>query len=103
VDDRPHLNCCQTADDEAIEYEAETFDCEACPLLAMQDGLRPENVEAWRIFQVLVTRFTVDVGVAGQVFQGLMRDWLPDEVEDMTARLSILYDLLIPPPTPKAG
>lgn len=60
--------------------------------------LWPENIAAWRLFQQLRTRFVVDAGFVGGAFQMYTAEWSNDLRVDVLERLSVIYDLIIPPP-----
>ena len=64
--------------------------------MAMHD-LWPENIEAWRLFHQLATRFVVDLTLGSVVFDRVTQDWSASEVETMTARLGTIYETLVPP------
>ena len=63
------------------------------------EGLWPENAEAWRIFQQVVTRFTADLDLAAAVLTAALAEADLDSVGDLLARLSVIYEWLYPPPT----
>jgi hypothetical protein len=68
------------------------------------EGLWPENAEAWRIFQQVVTRFTVDLHAGNEVLRRATAH--VDDVEEFGAlmdRLSLIYELVYPPPTPSTS
>lgn len=60
------------------------------------DALFPENADAWQVFHQIATRFVVDAGLAGAVFQRLTDDCSRDDVEDLVDRLSLIYDIVQP-------
>ena len=82
--------------DDATLDEADAFDCTTCEYRRLRDGLRPENLRAWRVWQQVGTRFAVDFGTGGYHLQKLTEGWPAEEVDDLMARLAVLYDTLHP-------
>ena len=101
MDVRPTLACCQVADEEGLEEEAEQFDCEHCALSLAQADLWPENAEAWRVFQGLASRLLVDWHLGPEVLRRLSEDFGPESFRDLMERLTVVYDLIYPPPPEK--
>lgn len=96
---RPRLTCCLTDEADEIEAEPDAYDCETCPVREAVGALWPENIEAWRLFQVAVTRFSVDLHLVGEIVRRLTAHI--DDAEDAAAvltRLSLIYEWLYPPP-----
>lgn len=61
------------------------------------DQLTPENARAWLIWQRVGTRLGIDFGTAGWHLQRITEGWPADDIDDLMARLSLLYDTLHPP------
>ncbi len=101
--DAPTLPCCLFVDDAISTEDAEAYDCDACPVadaLAELDE-DAENLEAWRVFHRCVTRFSVDTHTTSLLLDGELRGRDPADVPDLMSRLTLLYDILHPPPEPK--
>lgn len=90
------MSCCQFEDDDTLALEPELFDCDACPFIAAVEQLEPSNAEAWRLFQRLATRFVVDAQLVPELFRRLTEDYAADDFDDLTERLSLIYDLVMP-------
>lgn len=91
------MTCCQLADDEVVEQEAEQFDCAACPVRERMTGLDAENREAWSAYQTCANRFVVDYQAGPVLLDRLTRDWDADDFVALMERLRIIYDTLQPP------
>ena len=96
VDERPGVLCCQFADQDVIDTDAEHFDCQTCPVPAAFAWLDADNVEAWRIYGQCCTRFAVDLGLVPVHFQALIAGMGPDAVDDLMQRLAVIHDVLSP-------
>lgn len=82
---------------EVVEQERDSYDCNTCRLLEMQEALWPENAEAWEAYGPCSTPFVTERGLAPVVFRRCIahRPW--DEVLDLLDRLSIIEGVLRPP------
>lgn len=101
ADERKHIACCQFADDEALQFEAETFDCGTCQVLEQLDGLDVDNRRAWDLAHLLVSRLVFDTGSFGPLLQRLTPDLDEDAFGDLVRRITLIYDVLAPPPSPR--
>ena len=88
--------CCQLADAEIIEQEADQFDCSACPLLEHSAMLDDENREAWSLYRACCNRFTHDLHAGSVVLDRLTQHLSADEFADCAERLRIIYDVMQP-------
>ena len=61
----------------------------------------PQNAEAWAMFHRVVTRFSVDTHTAGVMLTHELTEKTQEEILDLFARFTLLYDILHPPPEPK--
>lgn len=103
VDERAQHPCCLFATDDELQTDPDLYDCDDCPVRDALEGLWPENAEAWRIFHVAVTRFTVDLHAGNEALRRLtahLDETDPEAFSDLLARLGLIYDLLYPPPAP---
>lgn len=98
MDERASRPCCQFADDEALEHEAELFECETCPVAAHLDGMDLENRRAWDLTHLLCSRLMADTHGAGPLLVALTSDLDPEERADLLRRMTLIYDTLVPPP-----
>jgi hypothetical protein len=73
------------------------YDCESCPVRAAIHGLDDENLEAWRLYHTLASRFLVDAQAVGAVFARLTEGHSPTQLTDTCERMRVLYDALQPP------
>jgi hypothetical protein len=96
-----HTPCCQTADAEVIETDGAQFDCATCPLAEQWATLGEENVEAWCLFQRVCSRFAVETHVAPAILARAIAD--ADDPDDLTTRLTMLYDIHFPPKQDRRG
>lgn len=62
------------------------------------EGLYPENVTAWRLFQRMCARFVVDTHLAPDVFRVATAGADADTVEDLLERLDVIYRVAMPAP-----
>jgi hypothetical protein len=60
--------------------------------------LWPENVEAWRAFQSVTSRWLWDCHAVGHAWATLAEDLSSDDRIDLLERLGLIYDVLYPPP-----
>lgn len=95
-DDRQHVVCCQFAEPEELEHEAESFDCENCPVAAHLDTLDADNRKAWEMAHVLCRRFLQEHHALGPVLVNFMHDLDEDDRLDLIRRLNLIYDVLVP-------
>lgn len=100
ADERKHVTCCQFADDEALTNEAELFDCETCAISRHLDVLDVDNRRAWDLAQVLFVRLIADTHALGPVLLRLTPDLDPEDFEQLMRRLTLMYDVLVPPQRP---
>ena len=100
MDEREAISCCQFADDEALEAEPELYNCDGCPIIAAVEDLEPSNAEAWALFQRLATRFVVDAALVPEMFRRLTEDYSVDDFDDLTERLALIYDIVMPEKKP---
>lgn len=91
--------CCESADDEQLQYEPELFNCATCPVLQARQDLWPENLDAWFIFRTLASRLVVDAHLGPEVFRRLTEDRDTDAVADVLERLSLIHDAVMPAKT----
>lgn len=91
----PRAQCCQFVGDDAL-VDADAFDCTRCEFRRLLDGLTAPNARAWAVWQQIGTRFAVDFGTGGYHLQRLTEGWPAEEVDDLMARLAVLYDTLHP-------
>lgn len=96
TDERKQAPCCQFADADALEFEAELFDCETCAVAAHLDGLDADNKRAWDLTGRICTRMLGETRAIGPVLVRLLDDLDTEEMSDMVARVSIVYDAIIP-------
>lgn len=61
----------------------------------------PMNARALTVFSQVATRFCADTHSGGAVLAKLMADDSAEDVEDLMARVTVLYDTLCPPPKRK--
>jgi hypothetical protein len=80
-----------------LETDTDQFDCDTCPVREAQDRLRPENIEAWELFQVLMNRWVWDAQATGPYFLALTED-RPEDRRDLMERCALIYEILLPPP-----
>jgi hypothetical protein len=92
--------CCQVVDQDVLDTDAEQFDCETCPFVEMQATLDRDNEEAWSVYGRLGSRFLVDFGLIPDTLRRLVDGWPSAEVVDLMERLSVIHDVINPPPPP---
>jgi hypothetical protein len=97
VDKLQHTPCCQRATQEEIDGDPDLYDCQRCPVADALTGLDDENLEAWRLYHTLASRFLVDAQAVGAVFSRLTADQSPEQLADTCERMRVLYDTLQPP------
>jgi len=91
----PRAQCCQFVTDDAL-VDADAFDCGRCEFRALRDALTPENARAWAVWQRIGTRLGMEFGTAGYHLTRLTDGWPAKDVDDLMARLAVLYDTLHP-------
>jgi hypothetical protein len=97
-DDASRVVCCQTADDELLQYQPELFDCARCERYQQAALLDEPNRDAWGLYQQMARRFIVDLGIGPEVFRQLTAGRDPEDVVDRVARCAVIYDIFQPPP-----
>ena len=65
------------------------------------DGLDAENRAAWTLFRQFATRLTADTHAGAEVLRRLTRDVPDEDWPGLWQRLTVLYDVLLPPPEMK--
>ena len=65
------------------------------------DQVWPENVEAWSLYRRLCSRFTYDFHVVPVLLKKAVEERDTDESIELTERLSMIYDVVNPPPKKK--
>ena len=93
--------CCLWATQEQIDGDPEQYDCANCTVREHLDDLAPENRAAWALFRQLATRLTADVSCGAEVLRRLTGHIPDPEWPAVWRRLSVLYDVLMPPPDRK--
>lgn len=63
------------------------------------DGLDEPNVEAWRLFQRMATRFAGDAQLVPELWRFHTQDLPEADYDTLFDRLSLIYDLVVPKPT----
>ena len=61
-------------------------------------GLDSDNAKAWNLTHQMCTRFLSDSQAIGPVLVRLTSDLDEDEFADLLRRISLIYDVLVPPP-----
>lgn len=92
------LTCCQTADDEALEHDAELFNCEACPYHEKRESLSEANRVALETFGLLARRIVVDFQLAPLVFEALTIKVSRERARLLVESLDLIYSIRCPPP-----
>lgn len=82
--------------DDAALVDAEAFDCDRCEYRRLRDELTPQNARAWAVWQRVGTRLGVDFGTTGWHLARITERWPAADVDDLMARLAVLYDTLAP-------
>lgn len=67
-------------------------------MLAHLQDLDPVNAEAWRIYQAVATRFSVEVGTGGVALERLTDGWDEDRFAELWRRLTVAFDVFNPLP-----
>lgn len=88
--------CCETATQDLLDTEPDAFDCSKCERRIKRDALDDDNLHAWRLWLTVGTRFVKDFGAAPQVLARVMEGMDADDVDELLARLSVIYDTLCP-------
>jgi hypothetical protein len=79
------------------------YQCQGCLVGEAIDGLSPENLRSWELFQRVCSRFVVETRSVGVVLSRLLTSEDEEDFEDMVARLAILYDVHYPKKRAKHG
>lgn len=96
VDERKQYVCCESADDEQLEHEAELFDCASCPVAHALERAWPENLQAWRIFNKVAGRLVVEAHLGQEVFRRLTEDLDAETVSDVVERIELIHRIVNP-------
>lgn len=88
------MRCCQRATAKEIAEDPERYDCSRCEWNQQISRLWRENIEAWRIHQLLNRRIVVDGRLTASVFERLTDGWLADDVRDLIERLDLIRETL---------
>lgn len=96
VDERPGIPCCRFATAEELETDPEQYDCSTCQVSAALIDLKPENREAWRMYEAVVSRFTCETHCVSTLLGRALRDLDTDEAADLVARLALIYSEVVP-------
>lgn len=67
------------------------------------EDLSAENLDAWRLFQALSTRFLVETHAVSVALARLTADLDADDLSDVLTRLAVLYEAYYPPRRPASG
>ncbi len=74
------------------------IDCESCPVQAQLAGLDRANADAWAKYRHLTGHRVVWDARAGNWWFGhVFRDVDPDDLDEVMARVRVLYDAFQPP------
>lgn len=77
------------------------IDCDTCAVRTQLDGLDTANQEAWAKYRQLIGHRLVWDTSAGNWWMGhVFRDVDPDDLDDLMARIRVLYDVFAPLKTP---
>jgi hypothetical protein len=87
-------------DEKTADEDAESYDCDGCPVAAALDGLDPFNQRVWALYEQVVTRLAADLHAGSAVLERLTREMSADEFDDVWRRLVLLYNTIQPPPKP---
>lgn len=88
--------CCLTAPRELLETEPDAFDCATCERRIKTEALDEDNRDAWALWQTMGTRFVKEFGIGATVLAWRCEGRAPDDIDDLIARLSVIYDALCP-------
>ena len=99
ADERKYVACCQFADEESLEFEGESFDCETCAVATHLASLDADNRRAWDLSQTLLTRLVADTHAFGPLLVQLAGNVDADEFEALLRRITLIYDVLVPAPS----
>jgi hypothetical protein len=81
-----------------LEGDGAQFDCQTCEVANRLEDLDPDNRQAWHLFGQTVTRLCVDVpGLVAPFIAKVISELDADDAMDLLARLSIIYDKVLPP------
>lgn len=81
-----------------LATEPDAFDCATCERRIQTEALDDANREAWGLWLALGTRFVKDYGLGRWVIERACEGQAQDDIEDLVARLSVIYDTLCPLP-----
>lgn len=88
--------CCQLADEELVEQEADAYDCEACPVAAQMADLDADNRAAWALYRTCCNRFVVDLQAGAVLLDRLTADQDAEEFAATCERLRLIHDTVQP-------
>lgn len=84
---------------EEIRANQAQFDCDRCEHVIREGALWAVNTRALSIYHRLCGRTTVDLGLAGWLFQALTATWSTSDVVDVVDRIERIRAVLDPPKT----
>jgi hypothetical protein len=79
-----------------VETDAQEFDCETCPVRDAMDELWPDNRAAWVLYQSIMSRFTYDCGLVGDLVREALDGQDFERRLETIQRLGIIYSALMP-------
>lgn len=82
---------------EEIKANSQQFDCARCEHGIREEDLWAVNARALQIYRRLCGRTTVDLGLAGWLFEALTDGWSTTDVVDLVERLEVIREILDPP------
>lgn len=82
-----------------LASDVDAFDCDTCPVAEAFAALWPENAEAWSTFNRCTSRYLCEMHAVNVSLQKEAEGLDLDAWHDLTARLSIIFDILHPPKT----
>lgn len=74
------------------------FDCENCQVSRHLTALDADNQRAWALTHTVCSRFLGDAHAVGLALNRLTTDLDTDDFADMLSRVTLIYDVLCPPP-----
>lgn len=74
------------------------FDCTRCERRAWLDRLDDANRDAWEVWLSMGTRLVKEFGLGPLLLARACEGRASEDVDDLVARLSVLYDTLCPVP-----
>jgi hypothetical protein len=95
--------CCQFADEESLEHDAEVYNCDTCPVLEERSKLSAGNLRALQTYQLLARRVVVDFRLEGLVFDGLRLRLTADETRRLVEQLDLIHAERCPTPIQTHG